>query len=262
MSHTSTIPAPTSAAFDRDALPQYSRRQVLAVWAAVTAPMFVLSWLVSPWLGHRIGGQHGFVTALVLCFNAGLLWEIALVAVLVHRERGSLRWPEVRDALWLRAPQDPRTGRVGGRVWWWIALFVVLTAAVNALPIDPVGPLNRDLPKALEMHSLDGYFAGNWMAFALITVNALLAPVAEDLVFRGLLLPRMRAVCGRWDVVANATIFTAYHLHQPWSMPATFLDSLINQAWATKRFRSTWFGLITHTAPSFLIIGVILALVV
>jgi hypothetical protein len=44
-------------------------------------------------------------------------------------------------------------------------------------------------------------------------------------------------------------------------MPATLIDGIVNQAYATKRFRSTWMGLITHTAPSFVILAVVLGLV-
>jgi membrane protease YdiL (CAAX protease family) len=50
-----------------------------------------------------------------------------------------------------------------------------------------------------------------------------LAPVVEELFFRGLLLPRMRKVFGRIEWVVG-TIFGLYHLHQPWSMPASILD--------------------------------------
>src|SRR5664279_4995350 len=114
--------------FDRAALPQYSRAQILGVWAAVTAPMAVLGWLVAPWLGDRIGGSGGFVDALLICFDVGLVWQVTLVLILVRREQGSLAWSRVRDALWLRAPQDPKTGRVGGKVWWWVLVFVLISA--------------------------------------------------------------------------------------------------------------------------------------
>jgi membrane protease YdiL (CAAX protease family) len=260
---TETTPRPTAEThFDRAAIPQYSRGRIFAIWAAVTAPMAVLGWVVAPWLGQRIGGSGGFADALLICYNVGLAWMIALVLILVRREQGSLAWTRVRDALWLRAPQDPKTGRVGGKVWWWVLVFVLVSAAANALPIDPTGPIPRDLPKALELHKLDQYFSGNWIGFAMLTVSALAAPIAEELVFRGLLLPRMAGAFGRGDFVASGVLHTIYHLHQPWSMPATLLDSVFGQAYPTRRFRSTWMGIASHTAPSFLIIGVVLALVV
>jgi hypothetical protein len=36
---------------------------------------------------------------------------------------------------------------------------------------------------------------------------------------------------------------------------------VLTQAFPTKRYQSTWIGLITHTLPSFVIIGVVLPLV-
>jgi membrane protease YdiL (CAAX protease family) len=158
----------------------------------------------------------------------------------------------VRDALWLRAPQDPKTKRVGGRVWWWLLPFIVLSAVINALPLDPTGPLPRDFPEAVFTDRVKDYFDGNWTGFALLVAAAFLSPIIEELLFRGLLLPRMRAVFGRADVIASSVAYTLYHVHQPWSMPESFLDGIINLAYPTRRFRSTWIALIVHTAPSFL----------
>jgi membrane protease YdiL (CAAX protease family) len=97
--------------------------------------------------------------------------------------------------------------------------------------------------------------------FALSALIALLSPITEELFFRGLLLPRMRKVCGRWDWVVNGTIFTVWHLHEPWIMPTTLLTGIFGQAYPAKRFRSIWISIAAHTLPSFLIIGVILSLV-
>lgn len=252
--------AATTAEHARD-LPQYSLRQVLGLWAAATAPMGILGWVVAPWMSHHIGGRDAFIDALLICFNVGLLWMLALVLIAVRRERGSLAWPVLRDALWLRAPRDPKTKRVGGRVWWWLLPFIVLSAGVNAAPLDPTGPLPRDFPAAILTDRVKHYFDGNWSGFALLIAVTFLSPIIEELLFRGLLLPRMRAVFGRADVVASSAAYTLYHLHQPWSMPASFVDGVINLAWPTRRFQSTWMGLIVHTAPSLLIVAVTLRLV-
>src|SRR5215207_2469967 len=242
---------------------QYSLAQILAVWAAAAVPMGVLAWLVAPWLGDQLGGRDPFIEALLICFNVGLIWQLVLVLILIRREQVGLEWSRVRDALWLRPPRDPKTRRVGGRVWWWVLPFVVLSAAVNAVPapINPAGPLPRDLPRAIETDRVEHFFSSNWSGFALLVAVALLAPVVEELVFRGLLLPRMRAVFGRGDFVASGTLFAVYHVHQPWTIPASLIDGIVNQAYPTRLFQSTWMGLITHTVPSFVIIGVVLSLV-
>ena len=223
--------------------------------------MGVLAWIVVPWLRDQLAGRDPFIESLLICFTAGLIWELLLVLILIGRELGGLGWSRARDALWLRAPRDPKTGRVGGKVWWWVLPFVVLSGLVNSLPIDPTGPAPRDLPNLLDTDRAEDFFSGAWGWFGLLVAVALLAPVVEELLFRGLLLPRMRDVFGRRDFVANGALFAVYHLHQPWSIPASLIDGIVNQAYPTRRFQSTWMGLITHTVPSFVIIGVVLSLV-
>jgi hypothetical protein len=100
-------------------IPQYTVLRILAVWAAAALPMAVLAWLVAPVLEDHLGGQENvpMAKALLICLTVGLIWQFVLVAVLVWREQGTLRWPVVREALWLRSPRNPRSGRVGGRVW-------------------------------------------------------------------------------------------------------------------------------------------------
>lgn len=262
------IPSPAPALTGRgqevdryEAVRQYSLVQILGVWAAAAVPMGVLAWIVAPWLKDHLGGRDPFIEALLICLNVGLLWMLALTMILVWREQGSLRWSHVRDALWLRAPRDPKTRRVGRRVWLWVLPFIVFSAVVNAGLIDPEGPLPRDLPNAIQTDRVEHFFSGNWGWFAMLAAVALLSPVVEELLFRGLLLPRMRAVFGRLDFVVNGALFGLYHLHQPWSMPASVIDGIVNQAYPSRRFQSTWMGIIVHTIPSFLIIGVVLALV-
>lgn len=50
--------------------------------------------------------------------------------------------------------------------------------------------------------------------------------LGEELLFRGLLLPRMRGAFGRWDWLANGVLFGVYHLHQPWSTPGSILVTI------------------------------------
>ena len=245
------------------AVEQYSLGRILRAWAATAVPMGVLLWLVAPWLSDRLAGPDPFIQALLICFAVGLVWQIALLLILLGREQGGLHASRIVDGLWLRAPKDPRSGRTGGKVWWWVLPFVVLSGVVNAGWIDPVGPLPRDLPKTLELARgrVEHYFHGNWSAFTLFAFVVLLAPIGEELFFRGLLLPRMRKVFGRADVVVNGALFGVYHLHQPWSIPASVIDGIVSQAYPTRRFQSIWIAIAAHTVPSFVIIGAVVPLV-
>jgi hypothetical protein len=120
--------------------------KIVGVWAAAALPMGFLGWVCVPLLRDQLGGRDPFIESLLICFNVGLLWILALTLILLRREQGRLEWSRVVDGLWLRSPRSPKTGKVGGTVWLWAIPFVLLTTAINALPINPEGPLPRDLP--------------------------------------------------------------------------------------------------------------------
>jgi hypothetical protein len=243
------------------AITQYSLAQILAVWAAAAIPMAVLAWLVAPLLGALLGGgDTAFIKALLLCITAGLIWQFVLTLILTRREQGTLRWSRVRDALWLLSPRDPRSGRVGGRVWLWVIPFVVLFGFWEFFGYDLTGPANRDLVLFLDTRG-EEFFRGNWGWFTVIVVQSVFNSVlGEDLLFRGLLLPRMRGVFGRGDFVANGVLFGFYHLHAPWSIPAALADIILT-SYPTRRWQSVWMSIIVHSAQSVFVIFVILSLV-
>jgi membrane protease YdiL (CAAX protease family) len=167
----------------------------------------------------------------------------------------------VRAALLLQAPTDGN-GRRGGRLWWW-ALATTLAVAVlqEVLSVDPDGPANRSFGLLLGSGWGQDLFRGNWPLFALAVVEfAFNTVLGEELLFRGLLLPRMRGAFGRADWIVNALLFAGYHLHQPWSMPGAFTTGLV-QAYATKRWQSAWFGIIAHSAQSIFFTVILLKLV-
>jgi uncharacterized protein len=138
-----TPTAPDQEVDRYEAVRQYSLGGILGVWAAAAVPMGLLAWVVAPWLADRLGGDEPLTEALLIVLTVGLIWQFVLVLILLRRELGSLEWSRVRDALWLRPPRDPKTGRVGGRVWWWALLFVALVAVWSMVPAIP-GPSGRD----------------------------------------------------------------------------------------------------------------------
>ncbi len=241
------------------AVRQYSLSQILVVWAAAAVPMGVLAWVVAPWLRDQLGGDEPLAQALLICITAGLVWQFVLVLILVRRELGGLEWHRVRDALWLRAPRDPRSGRVGGRVWLWVLPFVVLFAIEAAVAIP--GPSVRDFGDFLDSDRGEDFFRGAWGWFAVVVLLAVFNTVlGEELLFRGLLLPRMRDAFGRGDFVANGVLFAVYHLHTPWVIPTTLID-IFAVSYPSRRFQSAWMGIVVHSVQSAVVIIVVLTLV-
>ena len=249
-----------SAPPETTALPQYSLRRILGTWAAAALPMAALAWLVAPWLAGTLDGPSAWPRAIVASLTVGLVWQAVLVAVLVHREQGTLRWSVVKDALWLHAPVSPRTGRRGGRLWLLVIPLVAAVAVKEMLPKLPM-PATRDMGLFLESTAGQEFFSGNWPWFALTLVMMVFNTVlGEELLFRGLLLPRMQGVFGRRDWAANGVLFGLYHLHIPWAIPVTLLDTFI-LAYPARRYRSALIGIAVHSAQTVVFGALLLVLV-
>jgi uncharacterized protein len=245
------------------ALPQYSIGRVAGVWAAAAVPMAALSWVFNPLLDGPIDAATGIAgTARLLLITIGLAWQCVLVILLVRREAPRLSWPVLRERLWLGPPISPRTGQPDARLWLWLGLLMPLFAlsvflvapAVNRAWLA-VFPFFAEPPEfsmaQLFTPAARGSLEGAWWFYGLFLLMALLnTVVGEEMLFRGVLLPRMHAAFGRWDWVVNGAIFGAYHLHQPWGMAGSIVNGVLLFALPTKRFHSTWMGIAVHSTQS------------
>jgi membrane protease YdiL (CAAX protease family) len=241
-------------------LPQWSVVRTLAVWAAAAIPMGALSWVGAPLLAGMLEGPAALVQALLILLTFGLVWQFVLVMWLVWQEQGSLRWSVLRDALWLRSPRSPRSGRVGGRIWLVLIPLGLLFYAEGFIP-GPAAPLNRDLGAFLGSPAGESFLHGAWGWYALMVVLWMFNTVlGEELLFRGLLLPRMNGAFGRADWLVNGVLFAAYHLHMPWAIPSILADAFV-LAYPTKRYQSAWIGIAVHSLQSVYLAVIVLTLV-
>jgi membrane protease YdiL (CAAX protease family) len=236
------------------AIQQYSLRQIVAIWAAAALPMAALSWLIAPALADHLAGPNALTRSLIVCLTGGLIWQFALVMILVGREQRTLRWSAIRPALWLQAP-------TGGKRAWWLLVPLILASGAEALIPTIAHPDSHDFGVFLGSDAGQAFLSGNWAWFAIVVALVLFNTVlGEELLFRGLLLPRMNGAFGERDWVANGVLFACYHLHVPWAIPATLLDTFIVSLPA-KRRRSALLGIAVHSAQSVFILIATLALV-
>jgi membrane protease YdiL (CAAX protease family) len=237
---------------------QYSKRAIFGIWAAAALPMGALSWIVAPAIADG-NGIESLLKPLLACLTIGLAWQFVLVMALVGYEQRSLRWSRLREALWLRAPCSPRSGRAGGRVWLMVIPLALLAGVEEMIGLP--APIERNFGEFLSSDAGGAMFDGAWGLLALFMTMSLFNTVlGEELLFRGLLLPRMHGAFGDKDWLANGLLFAVYHLHMPWAIPGSLLDPFIYSLPA-KRHRSALLSIAVHSVQS-VVIGVMVLLVV
>ncbi|NIV28676.1 MAG: CPBP family intramembrane metalloprotease [Anaerolineae bacterium] len=254
---------------------QYSLAKILGLWVAAAAPMGILGFvvyqaLVPDFEADLIGA--GFTR--VGLITVGLIWQFVLSLIIVCREGGDLRWATIRRRLWLNTPRDPQTGEPRRKLWLWLIpaglLFFVLAMTPILSPLHRLWvslfpffamPASADLDAVLRAPEMVAQLVGNWSFFGLFLVMAVFNIAGEEFLFRGVLLPKMEGVFGKWDWVANGVLMGAYHWHQPWMILAGMVTSVLCFALPAKRFRSTWLAIVVHSLQYLIILPMILAVV-
>jgi CAAX protease family protein len=257
-----------------EAKSQYTLWQILSIWLVGGAPMWILGWVIYPMLSQNLSAVEAGLLRMKL-LTIGLIWQFVLSMIILYREEGNIRLSTVRRRFWLNGPLSPKTGQQDNRLWWLLIPFILMVIVLEfaAAPLFD-GLWTKLFPFLAEPQGYSGaaLFApelrarwiGAWNLLALqVVLSVFNTFLGEEFLFRGVLLPKMRGVFGKWDWVANGVVFGLYHLHQPWGIPGNILGGWL-LAWSGKRYRSNWFPIILHSGQSvffiFLILGLILGL--
>ena len=254
---------------------QYSLATILGIWALAALPMGLLGWIVFPLLAPAPASDQlrSGVTREVL-LTLGLIWLFILSLIIVRHEEGDLRWATIKHRLRLTAPREPTTGRPRAWLWVWVLPCLIGVAMVDLVlkhriehawvSVVPwfAEPAGYSFDAIFKSKEILAGLEGNWWFFALFLVQAVFnTMLGEEVLFRGVLLPRMEGVFGRWSWVANSLLFGLYHVHQPWGIPSSVLHGLL-YTFPAYRFRSTWMAILLHSAQSVylavLVLGVVL----
>lgn len=238
---------------------QYSLSKILGLWAAVAIPAglslvaFLLlapDWNIDP---------MGVAFTRMAVITVPLVWSFILSLIIVYHEEGDLRWATVKRRLRLNAPLDQKSSEPRRKLWWWLVPLIILHA-IGALfisvPLDelsvrifpflspPEGAVLGEFVASPEAPTL---LSGAWGILGMFLIVAVFNIFGEEFFWRGVMLPKMNGVFGKWDGVANGVIGGAYHLSQPWQMlgGGIFMWTVF-YALPAKYFRSTWISIIIH----------------
>ena len=253
---------------------QYTLWQIIRIWLAAGAPMWILGWMIYPTLSHNLSAVDAGLLRIKL-LTLGLIWQFVLSMLILYREEGDIRIGTIRRRFRLNNPISPKTGQKNNWLWWLIVPLILLMVAIQIVASPFLNGMWTKLfpflaePQGYSMAALfapelRSLWIGAWNLLALQVVISLFNTfLGEEFIFRGALLPKMKGVFGRWDWVANGVLFGLYHLHQPWGLPGNILSGLL-YAFTAKRLRSNWFPIILHSGQSvyfiFLILGLVLGL--
>lgn len=248
---------------------QYSLQKILLIWALSALPMGILAFWLTPHLTAFTGVP--VLIAYWMSINIGLVWQFILGLLVLKRDGISLNWRSVAQRTWFQKPRSPKTGKRSLSLLWWTLPFILLSALLQsgALAIPNIDDLLAPWISDLPQYDLSGLaspeYRGAWWILGIFVFTAVFNYLlGEEFIYRGILLPKMNGVFGKWDWLANGVLFGFYHLHKPQVILSTALYFGLVFALPAKMFRSTWMAVIIHGLEGImgivLILGIILGL--
>lgn len=126
----------------------------------------------------------------------------------------------------------------------WAGIAFAATKSIGALLFDK---LFYWIPNWYLLNEDFASFSKGGLIAAFLTclfLTGIVAPIVEELYFRGFLLPRMSWM-GKFAPIVNTILFAAYHFWSPW-MIITRILALFPMVHIVKQKRNIYIGIIMH----------------
>jgi Type II CAAX prenyl endopeptidase Rce1-like len=208
-----------------------------ALFGAGALLLFLTTRVAVPTLVSATGAEPvvmWFVAASTVLFAPLLL----TAALLLSRERRPGRQGSWSARLRLRP--------MNGGDWLWtvggLAAVGVLTGGIGtALGLLPDEAKLR--PSFLAFGPLGPgryWLLGAWLPFFGLNI------VGEEVVWRGVVLPRQEVACGGRAWLVNGILWWLFHAAFPWQVLFTLVPITLSLPYIVQRRRSTWAGVVIH----------------
>jgi len=185
--------------------------------------------------------------AMLATFVTLYVVELGTVASVIHRAGGRGRaWVGLEP---LKVPAQ------------WVGVALGLAVAVRTVATVYAGLM---LAAGLRLQGWNSdptrFFPHDFLGSAvLVFVVVIAAPLAEEVVFRGVLLPSLVTRVGeRWATAITSLVFSAMHLNTFSFLPILLVGWML--AWLRLRSGSLWTAVLGHAAFNALGVAVVLAL--
>ena len=259
----STLDSAPDSQKNQAGIRQYSLPMILFMFAWPAAWFMFLIWVVRPLLfGTPAPGQFLSTWLFLGVATVGNAAELIVALVILRREGYKLTLSGLRDRARLRWP-------TGWKKWALVLVALALYAVgMMSSSLDeklastpgfappywwpPMTNPNVEVSAPADLFP-DLVLAGNYLFFAFFLIYGFVFNiVGEELYYRGMLLPKMQGVFGKWTWLANGILFELKHVYQRWTWGSGIFGSLAF-ALLGGPVGSVYFSMLLHWSGSWLL---------
>lgn len=236
---------------------QYGLERIMAIWVSIALPMPILAFIIVPLVSKNVSMDKAMVFWLAIIL--GMMWQCVVSLYILKKELGTLKWSVLKERIRLVKPKSPK-------IFLWLIPSFIICFLVEVTMFDPItefvgkqfpGLKELYIPQVTELVTPQ-YIGARWLLVVALVSNTFNYFLGEELLFRGVLLPKMRGVFGKFDWIANSFLFAFYHMHKPLAIIPIILSNL-PQTWTSSYFKSNWFAVILHGVEGVFVIMEVMA---
>ena len=229
------------------AIPATGLAGTAALFGAAGLLLWVVTHTVIPALAERTGAEP--VLLWFLLAGGGVFLPLIVIAhFLLRREPAGGGWSAERL----------RFRRLTRRDWIWTIrglLAVGLLSALSAAALTMFWSEVRLHPSFMQMEPLTPgryWILAVWLPFWVLNI------MSEELLWRGVLLPRQEVALGRWAWFANGAGWLLFHLPFGPAILLTLWPITFILPYVVQRTKNSWTGVLVHGAlngPAFVAVA-------
>lgn len=246
---------------------QFSLKKILLLWLCSAVPMGILTYVITPEIVKIT--KWPILIVYWIGIIIGLVWQFILSLIVLKYEGYQINLNLISNRLKYQKPINPFTGKASYWFLLWTLPFILISALIQSgfisLPnVDVwITYIFPHFPK-YDLSNIDASnYKGAWWLLGLFLITFVFNYfLGEELFYRGVLLPKMNGVFGRWDWFFNGILFGLYHLHKPQVIFSTALYFGFVFALPSKLFQSNWMALIIHGLEGILGMLIILKIII
>jgi len=142
--------------------------------------------------------------------------------------------------------------------WLWAIGGILVIGAASALIMKITELVSGPFDSQPPFMAFDPLGPGRYYILLLWLPYWLLNIFGEEILWRGVLLPRMELAHGKFTWLIHGTFWGMFHLPFGWGLLLTLLPILYIQSYIVQKRKNTWIGVIIHAVingPSFIAIS-------
>jgi len=202
-----------------------------------------------PFLARRTGQET--IMFWFIVGGLGIFFPLIVVALMILRSEGYT----LKRSVWIERLRFKSMSKTD---WIWSVSSLVVIGISSALIMKGIEALVGNVAHSPSFMEFEPLTPGRYWLLAAWFPYWILNIMGEEILWRGVMLPRQEVAFGKWAWIVHAIGWGIFHIAFGWQLLLTLFPILIVQSYVVYKRKNSWVGVIIHAGlngPSFIAIA-------